>query len=29
LIDLAKAKNTLSPEYLKDTSFPAKAPPGK
>ena len=29
LIDLAKAKNTLSPEYLKDTSFPATAPPGK
>jgi hypothetical protein len=26
LIELAKKKNTLSPEYLKDTSFPASAP---
>jgi hypothetical protein len=29
LIDVAKAKNTLSPEYLKDTSFPANAPASK
>jgi len=29
LIDIAKAKNKLSPEYLKDTSFPATAPAGK
>jgi hypothetical protein len=29
LIDIAKTKNTLSPEYLKDTSFPATTPASK
>jgi hypothetical protein len=29
LIGIAKAKSTLSPEYLKDTSFPGTQPEGK